>query len=410
MAESTGLNTKTAAKRPIETSAYGTDAAATITNMIPLLSENITNAPDYDVEEALIGVAAPQDSDIIAWRTGGAITVEAWYESLEYLYTAAFGFQPPDVYTGVFGTGSGGSPAPDVSPTPTAYCHLWELDDTVHRKAWSTDERSVSSGGSSDPTYWTAGDQKVRAFSLCIDKKQPTAAVHHFQDCMVRRATLRITPQQIAWEFDLSIRKHDRTSDRNRSSWALPTNRNRLLFPQVRFYLDNIGATMSTEYPIQEAEITIENSLQEEYATGSTAVYQIEPARNAFRKVRGRLKIARFSTTQYNTLLDAGTIQQAMLQITGGTIGAGAKSFQQTLAFPSLKITKADWPVSGPGIVTGDIEFEATKPTWAALTWLSTLLGGMIPRKNSELYMFLWNSRPWCWIRDRQAAAAGVLP
>ena len=410
MAQPTGVNARAAVKRPAETSAYGTDAAATITNQIPILNETLTSTPEYDVEEALIGRAAPQDSDIVAWRAGGGLSVEAWYEGLEYMLLAAMGFCPPTVYTGVFGTGSGGSPAPDAA-TPHAWCHLFELDNSLERTPWlATDERAVSSGISTDPTYWTVADQKVRSFSTCIDKNAPDGNVHHFQDCMVRRMTFRITPQQIGFEFDLFSRKGDRTGTRDKASWAMPTNHNRLIFPQARFYVDAIGATLTTEYAIQEAELVVENSVAEDFATGANAVYPLEPLRVAFRKGSLKLKLARFATAQFNTWLDAGSNVQALLQVTGGTIPSSSKTFQMSWAVPFAKVTRAEFPVAGPGVITGDVELALSKPTFAAYAWLTTLLGGIDAKKAGELYLLLWNARPWCWSRDRQSAAAGVLP
>jgi len=408
MANPSGVLTVAAVKRPAETSAWGT-AATSPTNIIPLINESMTTGLILDHEEAVEASAARQDADIVGEDNAGSITTDVWYEGLEYMLNAAFGFECPTVYSGGdFGAGTGGSPAPDTIVSPDAYHHVLELDNALQREVWLAGERDASSGGSTDPEYWTAADQKVRAFDLYIDKKVPTGGVHGFINCMVRSTTLKCSLESVTMEWDLVGYQH-LTDTYNRSSWALPSSRVRAIFPHLSVGLSAAGASAPTAVAVQDITLKLENQLESTRSSGSNSKYIIEPVRSGVRKVSGTIKLARYNDDTFPDALKNETDMQLNLTLSGNTLISGSAWYPNIRFFaPLVRITKADFPVSGAGVITGDLEFEAFVA--ATPTWITTAAGGVSLIKAQELYCMYRNTRGWCWSRDRQDAGLGALP
>jgi len=413
MATPSGVNILAAAKRLPEQGSpvFGTTVVDP-TQAIPIISDSMKATPDFDREEALGGTAANTDMEIIKWNVGGTISTEVWWHGIEYLLYSAFGFMCPTVYTGDYGTGSGGSPAPDDSGDPAAYYHLFELDDHLEIEAWQTGERAASSGSAGDQTYWTTAYKKARCFDLCIDKKMPTGYVHGYRSCMVKTLTLTAAQGKVSIEWELVGHSHDRDTDGGSSSWAVPT-RGRAVFTGLHFYVGNQNDTWtytSNEVGVSELTLKIENPVEQAWASGANSAYVIEPVRNEARRITGTLKTARYSDDSFPLFRDALTDLQAIIELRGPEIVTGHRN-RLMLVLPHLNFTKAEYPASGPGVITGDMEFEAIKPAAAAYeyTWVKALAGGMTFVKKNEVFALLTNTLAACISRDNQAAGV-TLP
>jgi hypothetical protein len=321
------------------------------------------------------------------------------------------GFEPPTMYAGVYGSGGSGgddgSPAPDAAyPNGTAFVHCFELDDQLHREAYSagavgTGERKASSGIVSDATYWTGSDQKVRSLALAIDKGPGFPA--QWRECMVNRLTFKLAAGQVSFDADLIANRLTYVTS-GQASWVRPPSQ-RMLFTQALLYLDVVGATLINQFGVQEFELTIDNGLTTDYETGAASAYCIEPNRGASRKITGRLKLARFALSNWHNWVVEGTQMQGKLNLVGPTIPGSSYPYLFAWVMPLMQITKASFPVAGPGVITGDIEFTLSKPA-STQTWLTTLLGGMVQRKSNELLAILTNGRGCNFMRDRQYADA----
>lgn len=416
MAHTSGVQTKAACKRPAQTSAWGTEATGDTTCQIPFKSESLTNVLTFDDLEALEGLAGRSDTDIVAENPGGTVTADLWYAGLEYLFAAAFGFQCPTVYTGVYGTGSGGSPAPDHA-TPKAFHHMFELDDTLHRVAWSASERAVSSGSAGDATFWDATHLKVRCADISVDKGDGSSNYWRFLNSMVRSMTVRATLQECTIEFDVGGYKFE--VDAVTGTWALPANaRTRAVFPHLVVGLSAAGASAPTAVAVKEVTLTLTNPLIEDWESGG-GKYKSEPIRSGPRTVTGAIKLARYTSQTFPTALRAETDFQFSMAFTGtslitnvaGTLASATMYPLMQFICPLVRFTKADFPVTGPGVIEGDIEFDAFPVT--APAWVTTLAGGITIVKNSELYLMLRNNRGWNWLRDNHTGSPGtpgVLP
>ncbi len=406
MANPSGVNVRAAVKRHPETSDYG-DGSTNVADMIPLLSESMSMTPEMDQNDALTGTASNGEQEVIGENVAGSVNLGMWFEGLEYFLLAAMGFENPTVYAGAYGSGSGGSPAPDKATGANGFCHVFELDDELHRVSWAAGERAASSGGSSDPTYWTAMDKKVRALSLGIDKIMPTFSVHEYQESMVQKMTMSLGLDKCSLAFDLVSRKHEWSTSLNRDNWVLGETA-RALFTGLTMTIGPVGDSQGSAFPVQSFEMSLENGLKVEKASGS-GLYSIEPIRgDGGRKVSGKFHLARFETEQYQTWLDDGTELQIVVKVTGKAIGSSTFHNEFQIVLPKVKLTKSDFPVAGPGVITGDVEFVASKPD-STRTWLTTLLGGIEEKKSGELLVFLKNSRAACFSRDRQATGV-TLP
>lgn len=408
-----GVMSRAAIKRPGQTTAFG-DGAGAMTNQIPLLSESLTNGLTFDEEEAVVGSAGKSDIDIVAENPGGTITTDLWYESLEYLFFAAMGFECPTTRTtayGVDGTTNDGSPAPDVFATPRAWHHLLELDNTLHRSPWEVADRKASSGSAGDATFWDGTHRKVRSVDVMIDKGEPNGYVWRFMDCMVRAMTIRASLDGVTAEWDLTGYKHDLVATGSAGTWAFPTNafsKERAVFPHLWVGLSAAGS-QPTAVSVKEITLTLTNPLDEAWASGTAPKYKIEPIRSGVRSVKGTIKLARYTSDTFPAALRAETDLALDMKFASSNIiktGANAStlSWVNTLQFcaPLVRITKANFPVSGAGIIEGDIEFECfipdAVPSW--ITGAGKIADKIGVKKSAELYVAMRNSRGGCWARD----------
>lgn len=396
------------------TDAYGAVPSGA-TNQFPLLSEGMSNPPTFDKEEALMGQAGVNSADLIAWDPEGGISAELWFEGLEYFWHAAFGFQCPSVYTGSFPTGGGlvvpgqadGSPAPDGNG---AYVHVFELDDVLQRQLWQAGERDASSGIAGDPEYWDSGaDYKVRDLGVAIDKITPTNP-DVFTGVMVKSWSLKIAPGKCSVDFTTIAQEKHTDQAFNQGSWAKPPVRHRGLFTGVTVGIGGVGSSSPATKSITELTLTGENGLESDHVTGSTAEYIQEPIQGGPRTVKGTIKLSRYdsSADDFVAWHLAGTTLQMYVLVRGPQIDpASAYYHEYRFVVESLKITKAEPPVGGPGPIALDVEFEAYKPS-AHQTWIDTMLGGIGLKKDNECWLMIKNGREWCWSRDNQAV--GDLP
>lgn len=406
---SQGYKVRIATKRPAETSSYGTQATS-IANVIPALSADIRRTHERTPTEAVVGTAGSRDSVHVASRFQGPVSCELWYEGLEYLLLSAFGFECPTVYSGVWGAGSGGSPAPNDG-TPTSYVHFFELDDDLHRVAWAAGERAAASGSGSDPTYWTASDKKVRTASLCVDDTVASEP-YHLVDAAVNKLSLKASLRKVTIDFDV-IGQRRVNVDSNETSWALPTNRNFAIFPQMRFYCGATGASLPSALAITEAEFNLENNLLADFESWSTGsvyddTYISEPIRNDMRKVSLKVRFGRINTTVLDWLTN-DTELNAVLEFVGPTVpGGDYLPFRFALIIPKLRVSKADFPIQGAGAIGGEAEFVIDKPAASAWTrtWITgTYLRGISVVKANEVGLVFINSRGSCFSRDRNTIA-----
>jgi hypothetical protein len=221
---------------------------------------------------------------------------------------------------------------------------------------------------------------------------------------MVNRMTYKITPTKVSVEFEVVGYQRLTNQALNNGSWALPTSHDRALFTGCIVKISASGAAAPTdEYAISEATVTIENNLARQHATGTNADKIIEPIRESHRRVSGTLKLARFDTDQYRTWLDGETEIQLDIGLSGQII-TGAQYSRTTshrFLIPRAKIIRADHPVPGPGIIGGEVEWEAIKPT-SELTWITTALGGIEQKKDNEMLFLFVNASEVCWSRDNQ--------
>lgn len=408
-----GLEVRAATKRNPETDTiYASGPADSPTLMVPLISEDLKDVPEFDDSVGLAGQVGRGEAEVIRRVAGGSLSTEAWFHGLEYLLLCAMGFENPTVYTGVYGTGSGGSPAP-CDASPQAYYHVFELDDALEIRNWSaSDDRDASSGSDPDPEFWDTNDYVCRTLDIGIDKDIAGTSVKRFRACAVNEMQLNISGDKVSLDWNVLARSSD-TDAMNRSNWDV-VSRERATFAGVRFYFAAAQAGAwtysSDQYGIQEMTLKLENGLRRDFQSGPNSVYTEEPIREGFRKVTGQVKLARMNASM-GTLLDAysgaNIACNVIVELWGSTI-EGAHDHVFRFMLPRVKIANYQAPVSGPGIIQPSFDMLAEKPS-ANPTWLTTLCGGVALKKTNELVVQLCNTQPACFSRDRQAAGV-TLP
>jgi hypothetical protein len=405
-----GSQVKAAVRRLSETQAFG-DEAVDPTTLLPILSESMKSSPEFDREQAIRGSSGISDSTIVKEICGGSISTELWYTGLEYLWHAAFGFECPTVYTGNYASGSGGSPAPHAASANVQH-HVFEFDDIRNITGWtSTEERAASSGSHGDATEWDANDKKIRCFDLSILKGVLSGTrCHRYRSCMVKGFTVNMGLERCTVDWDLVAQKLD-YHDTGSASWAVPET-DRVVLPNVNIYLEPQAANFSGDaLRISEAKIKCELPLDDGFISTESAPYIEEPVGGGVRKVSGTLKLGRY-TSANQTIADyvaAGTELMMKISCLGGEIGSTGYACEYMFAFPHVKLTKASFPVAGPGVITGDLEFEAIKDTAEySRTWVTDLLGGISAPKQQEMFLLMRNGIKACISRDHQAGGVSL--
>lgn len=418
MANFSGVLASAAVKKPSQISSYGEFANGDTTNQIPLLSESMSNTVAMDDAGALEGLAGMQEPVLVSENPSGTVSCELWYAGLEYLFSAAMGFECPSLYTGIAGTpGSGGSPAPDHA-TPKAFLHLFELDDTLHRTAWLVGERLSSASTDPAATFWNSTHQKVRCFDLNVNKGDGSGLFWHYSNCMVRSMTIKAGIDGCTVDFDLVA--HANQMNTTAGTWSLPVNsRHRVVFPNMTVGFSAAGSSSPTAIAVQELSLTLTNPLTEEWESGGM-YWKSEPVLSGPRTVTGSIKLARYTSATFpDALVNETDMQLSVLFTdssqyilnTAGTLYSATMSPLMRFMLPLVRITKAEFPVSGPGIISGSIEFSAHAAT--APTWITNAARGITIKKNSAMYLLLQNNRGHSFLRDNHTGAPGspgVLP
>lgn len=415
----------TAAVKRATSSTYGT-AVGAMTNQIPLISESMTNAITFDEDDALMGTAGRREPVIVTENPSGTITTDLTYEGLEYLFFSAFGFENPSVRTGAYGvdgTTANGSPAPDVFATPRAWHRVFELDHELSIEPWEADERAVSASTDPAATFWDATHRKIRAFDLLINKGEPNGYVWRYTGCMVNSMTIRAGVDGVSAEWGITARKEDTAlAVASAGTWTQGANafsRQRAVFPHLTIGLEAVSASApAMTVAVQEITLTLANPFEDSWSSGTDSKFKIEPVRSGPRKVSGTIKLARYNANTFPTALAAGLEFQLVMSFAAPAAdiiktGANAStlSWVNTLQFiaPSVRFTKANFPVAGPGVITGDIEFECFVPA-AYPAWITAASGParyITLEKSQELLFVSRNSRPYCFSRDLYTGAPG---
>lgn len=411
MARESGVQVKAASKRLPETATYASVAATTPTRVCPMISEDLKNTPEFDQQVGLAAQAGRGDAEIIRYVVGGPVSAELWWEGLEYLFLCAMGFECPTVYTGDFGSGSGGSPAADS--TDAAWHHVFELDDHLEVEAWQSGERAVSSGTSTDPTYWTSSDHKVRCLDYGVDNEPASGQVTRYSACMVNGFQLNVSPDKVSIDWDL-IGRNAGSNAMNNTSWAVPDER-RATFRGLRVYISThqTGASWTysgNEYNVADLTLKLENGLKRVFESGSTSEYCSEPIREATRKVSGTIKLARYvqsSSSVLRAYLAAGTALTMMIELSGEDI-VTSHPYRYRFILPRIKISDYAAPVTGPGVIEPSFNFVAEKPT-GGHAWFEDIVGDISIIKDNEMFVEMVNTVEACLSRDRQSGGV-TLP
>ncbi len=274
-------------------------AAAASTIPIPIVSESITKAFDLQRSKALHAQAAAHEPTFGHDMVTGSLGVDFDYDA-SHLVGAAMGGVSGTTYTFT-------DDLPD--------CIRLEIDKDVERYRYGSAKINqmtiTGEAGSEDPIQ--------ASYDLILHSESRTPSAY---------GAGSLTPDPVFF------------SD--------------LQYFRVADQADGIAA--GDEIYIKSFEITVENSL-EGGSKDSGSLHVVEPIRSDFRTVTLKVGFARYNTTGVSNLdlwRDAETRLQADM------VFAGANGGSCVIQFPEIKIVEGDtWNVSGPGIIEGEVTFEA---------------------------------------------------
>ena len=317
---------------------------------IPFLSESMKNVQTPLDSKAYIGQAGYANSEIQSIRPSGSFKAEAYYEgAVPELICMAMGFE--NANTSV----QSGSPN---SLGGTAYRHLFELDNNLHREGWlAGEERIVSSS-------WSAGDLKVRSGVLGIDR---VVAQERIRACMVNAMTVNFTPESVDFDFDMN--GWQRTfGPYGAGGWTLPTVKYRALMTSMTVQLGTLTPGLGFDWEdgilpdIASGKINVNNNLKIDGQTTGSGYYIDEPIRNDFREVTIGMNFRSHKTIALLQLFDVDTLFKLSIQFTGAQIGSTGFAYTYKFTIPACKILDASAQIGVPGITAPDYMFKAFLP------------------------------------------------
>lgn len=365
MTTAAGFSTLAAWAREDKQSAYGVVATCGAEQQLPMISEAIEYKIDKAYDEAVRNQAGMGESEITGKQAAGPLSLRGCYRGLESVLASALGLCKYD------------SPATIAAGV---YKHDFIPDEDLARAGWAAGDGVLAGGG------LLAGDKKVRAATVCVDK---TVSVWENASVMVQTMTLKGTSKGVFIDLDVQARDQLRATADNpdSSTWSivdddfLP-----VLFGDLTLWVGSFSTSValdsSNAIGVSEIEIKLDNKLKIEQ-TSTSGLFFAEPARDGLRQVSGSFKLPRYENDDFLDALDAAAPLMAMLKFTGSAIGVTGHNRTLWIWLPRFTLDQAPAPTSGPGLVTMQLNFTAELPSQAP--------AGMPTNATKELLIQLQN-------------------
>jgi hypothetical protein len=218
-------------------------------------------------------------------------------------------------------------------------------------------------GANSSRTYDLANTSD-KWFHLTIDK---VTRRYYFASCKVNSFSLSgeadsEAPIKLSLNITARVVTDDATVFPSLAVAGSPVFFKHMILSSASYFMINAfgadGALDATDAcNIKSFELAVDNALKSDSKDSGSAVYVVDPARDGFRTVTLKVSVARYLATapisSFRTWKAAGTQLQAIIGFSDG-------SSTYICYLPQMKITEgADFNVGGPGIIEGEVSFEA---------------------------------------------------
>lgn len=329
MSAAKGYNASAAFKKAVT---WGVPVLAGAGDGIEIVSEGLTPDSQFIPDESLTGKATQLFGDKGNEFHSGDVPMDLKYEGCENLLAQAMGI------AGV----------PTQQGATTAYKHILKIADNNEGIFGTLVLNKVF-------RVWEYTTAKVGGFTINITNGQRA------------RMTVPFIPQ------GLNLNAGAGTNNTSTiGSITLPTNRDFLLFSQMKVLINNhdgIGLAAGTDdVYISEFEVEFNRNYETDDVTTKYGYLIDEPVGDSWVTVMGMLGFSKYNNNPGGNdtlILDLLSKQRKKMQVTFlATALAGAGfPFRVDMYFPDVQFESGDANVGGPGRVPANLNFRASRRT-----------------------------------------------
>jgi len=322
-------------------------APAVITDLLPLVSEGVNVQLDQQALVTRETASVPGFSKIIRRSVSGPVVINADYEGMEFLITAAMGQQANRI---------GGVLQPEDIDSAIAYRHILEVDRDVNQAGWFAGDGFLA-GPQPTGDGLIAGTKKTRRGTFAIQKGP---AVWETKSAMVDSFTIQVSPSGITLQTQLLA--HDITygSGVNNGISAFICSINRILFKNATLFIKAIDGGPLTDTDIvgdiNGFALNFSNGLSS-INTRDTGIFIEEPQRGGAVTVSGSFSLPRFENDDLINLNSGNTPSLMKLECIGDNIPGTSENFQMNLWLPRVNFSGGSLETTGPGQVRQNFSF-----------------------------------------------------
>lgn len=139
------------------------------------------------------------------------------------------------------------------------------------------------------------------------------------------------------------------------STTAVETRSNRMAVPDSYAAFDS-----DDQIGVSKITFAHENNLDIESQDSESDLEILEPERNGFRRITGTIEIPRYKDDTWTKAANGSTTYELLISFTGSAIDS--ENYELKIHFPSIIITNADAPITGPELIKQTLAFEAQVP------------------------------------------------
>ncbi|MGB0889708.1 MAG: hypothetical protein ACPGWS_05435 [Solirubrobacterales bacterium] len=354
---SAGVLQHAAFRRDIETEALypGTEPSDPgVGHRIPLLSENITQTPQYQDQGVLFNQVSTEAAVAAGFEAGGTIECDLRYGDLDRLYALGLGFENPNT------DATGGSPHQIAAGEER---HVYECHENLRSLEWASGDRNSSVGSAGDEGHWLSSHRRQCRGGIYFSKGVTDVRMW---PAMVESMEFNMTPRSSRVSFGLVGRRVERGSY-NSANWTsyngLDYNSDAGVSPVLMHQLTaKWGAAGASSFQnsamgVSELNLRVVNNLKADDWDASSGLYHLEPWRNGQRTVTGSFLFTRYQDDALAVFEENDLPILLQFNWSGPTLGANNATL--ALGIPHAHITRLSQPIAGPGIIQQRCEFKA---------------------------------------------------
>lgn len=329
---------------------------ATITELLPLISEDVNVVNDQNSIITKDGQSVPERPKLIRRSVDGDVVIDLHYEGIEFFLTAGMGQVANRI---------GGVLMPeDINGDGTAYRHIIELESLLKQDGWRAGDGFLA-GDPPTGDGLVAGQQKLRRGTFSVFKG---ATVWDTLSCMINDLrfemngnNVQVTGAMIGYSQDFdSTTNSGITALNNCPNTKITFHEGILAFREIDggaiTITDTVGAIVSFN-------LQVLNNLQV-INTKDTGVNIDEPQKSGVTQVSGTFSLPRFNNLDMITRNRDEVRGHMLLEFKAGIIpgSTGPDNYTMRFWFPNITLTGGEVSIQDQATIQQNYAFFAAEP------------------------------------------------